>query len=324
MIPATGTTLRRDLTQAAVEFAAEDARRYGFIADTVAPIFPVEQKASNYPVITREAFLKEDDDSRAAGGAYNRIEGGFGDGSYACAEQGLEIPLDDSEVSKYATFFNMEEQETRLLVHRTLLNRERRLATLVMNATTYTATTTGAAWSAVGTGIIAAINTAVRDIQSKTGLPRQMMSLIINSQNFWYLNQNTAIKALWSSTYSANEGRQPVMLPTAQIAEILQIGQVLVGGGWKDTAGEGIDQSLAEVWGNTYAAIAVLGSAGAGLKEPAAFRTMLWTQDSPVLPTMERYRDETVRSEILRARATLDEVATAEADLLMYLLDTTS
>jgi hypothetical protein len=48
---------------------------------------------------------------------------------------------------------------------------------------------------------------------------------------------------------------------------------------------------------------------------------MLWTADSPVNPVVETYRDDSRRGTVLRVRHDVDEVATAEANLLQYRLN---
>ena len=43
------------------------------------------------------------------------------------------------------------------------------------------------------------------------------------------------------------------------------------------------------------------------LKEPSFGRTMLWEEGSPNILTTESYRDESIRSDIVRVRNHLDE-----------------
>jgi hypothetical protein len=48
-------------------------------------------------------------------------------------------------------------------------------------------------------------------------------------------------------------------------------------------------------------------ASGLDITEPCIGRTFLWTEDSPANPIVESYRDETVRSDIVRVRHNVDE-----------------
>ena len=319
----TNATLRKDLTQVASEYDAELAQQ-GFIGDIVAPTFKVDEAAANYPIITRENFLKKNDDKVGQDGKYNRIDSTFDSGSYDCEDRGLEDVMGDKIRRRYSTFIDCEKARTIITTHQVKLNRECRIASLVMNTSVHTPHNAATSWATAASADPASdIETAIEAIVAKTGLPRSMISLICPRTDFKLLCATASIKDQVKYTFGENNGVRPAVLKPLHIATILQIGQVLVPELSYDTAAEGETESLSKIWGSGKAMVAILASrADAPLEIPAAWRTMLWVKDSPQYPVVERYYSDEVRAEVLRVRANTDEVATAEADLLTYLIDT--
>jgi hypothetical protein len=318
----TTATLRKDLTQVATEYDAELAQQ-GFIGDIVAPFFKVQEAAAQYPIIVRENFLKKNDDRVSDKSGYNRIDSTFDAGSYDCEDKGLEDVLSDKVQRRYGSFLDCERARTIITTHQVKLCREARVASLVMNTSIYTPHNATVSWATAASADPAA------DVESgilaltRIGIPRSMITLICPRTDFNLLCATTAIKSQVQYTFGENNGIRPAVLESRHIAAILKIGQVLIPELSYDTASEGVTESLSQIWGSGKAMLAVLAPrADAPLEMPAAWRTMLWVKDSPQYPVVERYRDEPVRAEVLRVRANTDEVATAEANLLAYMIDT--
>jgi hypothetical protein len=289
---------------------------YGFIAERVAPLIEVAEKSSRYPVFNRENYLKRRDIKRAPGGRYNEFEFAFSDASYSCQEHGLEGVCDDSEVKKWASFFDYEVEVMNPLQHSILLEHEARVASLVFNDVTYTVNAASGKWSAVATDIPGDINTRCLAITQQTGIPKQMMSLVVSALTFWRMNRNTAINDQVKYTFSANQGVRPFELTTQQMAAVLGIKEIIVGGSVADTKPEGETPVLAGLWSDTRAQIAVLAQPRGRWNRPSAWRTALWTADSPVSPVVESYRDDSRRGNVIRVRHDTDELLSAEANLL--------
>ena len=325
---ASGSTLRRDLSVVAQEYDAELAAQT-FIADRVAPRLPVAVQAAEYPVWIRENFVKEDDVNRNNDGSYNRIDGGLGTLTFSCDEHGLEASLDDRKRKMYASFIDFETTMTRSLRHRILKARERRVASMVINASTYSAASASVNWDTAATGVpLTDIATGIAAIQLKTGIPGSMMSLVLSKADFDNCVSTTQVINKLQYTYGGgggdNKGIIPHLIRPAQLAAICGIKEVHVGMGGYDTTEEGITPSMSAIWTAGYAMLAVLGTPGGGLDTFGAWHTFDWTADSSDMPVVERYRDETRRADIVRVRDDADEVATAEADLLNYLIDTST
>ena len=322
MHPESGVTLRRDLTAAANEYAELKARELGFIGMRVAAMFGVGMQAATYPVICRENFLKREEDSRQGDGRYNFIDGKFGSRSYECVDRGLSSLLDDATRRRYSTFLDFEVAMTRILTHKILLNHEYRTATLAW--ATGSAQSVSNAWSDATNGTpLANIATGLDTIRQNTGIPQSMVSLVLPQADFTNMCRTAEVIDQVKYTFSGSGGVRPAILKAEHIATILQIKEVLIAGAGYDIKEEGITPSVSSIWTAGKAQLAVLADADAPLEEPSAWRTLLWKEDSPELPVMERYYSDDRRGQVLRQRHNSVEVGTADADLLNYLIDTT-
>jgi hypothetical protein len=318
MRPTSSTaTLRRDLAAAAMEYDA-DAARMMFIGQRLAPLCLVGEPSAKYPILTRENFLKTVETRRAKDGRYNRSEGEFDTGTYDCEEHGLEAPLDDAKVRRYASFFDMEQAETRRLYHNLLLDHERRVRAAWTGFTAHAATT---AWANAASAVpIQDILTGCRTLEQNCGMPRSMFSLAVSQLDFQYLSNCASVTDRIKYSYP---GILPGQLTAQIVAAILGIKEVLVAGSAYDTKEEGITPSLSQVWASGSAWLAVLAAERSSIDQPSAARTFLWTGDSPDLVVAETYREEGVRGDVLRVRQNTDEALTAEIDLLVYEITTT-
>jgi len=316
-------TLRRDLSQTAQEFDDELAAG-GLIADRVAPINKVGEATAGYPIINRENFQTEDDTKRNDDGTYNFIDGKFGKGTYSVDDHGLSTILDDAAKRRYATFLDFENAMTRILQWRIKMARERRTATMVMDTAVYTPNNAATTWATAASADPAAdVEAGVLAIKQNSGIPRSMISFICPRTDFNLLCKCAAIIDQVKYTFSGNDGVRPAYLKPKHIAAILELKEVIVPDGAYNSKPEGETASMTSVWGSGKAMLAVLAKGpDTPLEFPAAWRTMLWTEDSPIFPVFERYYSNDRRGEVLRARAQTDEVSTAEANLLTYMIDT--
>jgi hypothetical protein len=325
----TSVTLRRDLSVVVQEFDESKAAKK-FIAPFAAPVCRVEQQASTYPVMNRETFKKPADASRTDRGAYNRIEGTFGEGNYSTQDHGLEYSLDDRKAAKYRSFLSFEQAASRILRYKIMMVWERRVAALWsgLGLTNHNVST---AWSTVATADpIGDIVTGAETLEDKCGCAREDLTLIIPRADFRELLATTQIVEKVKYTYP---GVQPALLSQEIVAAMLGLRRVVVPRGAYDSAAEGIAESMSQVWPSGILYLAQLAEPrGPGSPdsidsletEPSACRTLIWPGDgADDIPVMERYRDETVRAEILRVRDDTDEVATAEADLMGYQITNT-
>lgn len=91
------------------------------------------------------------------------------------------------------------------------------------------------------------------------------------------------------------------------LAQVFDLDMVLVAGGTKNLADEGQDFSPSQVWSSEYAMVAKICTT-TGFSEPGLGRTFHWAEDgSQPGGTIETFRDEHLRRDIVRVRHDVDE-----------------
>jgi len=312
----TAGTLRPELTQIVNEYDVTLAEQM-FIGLDVAPIFESEVDAGTYPIYKRENLLQAPETSRRENGGYNRVDTELDGSTFQCEDHGLEHPIGDSEAKKYGRYMDLESAAAVRMWYQLRLAHERRVAALVnTNCTTGAAAATN--WATIANATpISDIATRGLALEQRCGVPVEGQTLVCTNTTFTYLKNNASI--LDRIKYTAREvGDQRLAVQRRLIADALGVRDVLVGKGGYNTKNKGVAPSLSSIWSDTYGWLTVLAPAASpnDLKIPCVARTILWTADSPSVPVIETYRDESVRGNVVRVRMNVDEVIPAsDADI---------
>jgi hypothetical protein len=92
------------------------------------------------------------------------------------------------------------------------------------------------------------------------------------------------------------------------LAAVFDLPHIIVAGGSQNTANEGQVAAISQLWSDEYAMVCRVAT-GADFKEPCIGRTFHWGADgSSIGGTVESYREEQTRSEIIRCRHDVDEI----------------
>ena len=92
------------------------------------------------------------------------------------------------------------------------------------------------------------------------------------------------------------------------LASVFDLEEVIVAGPPRNAAIEGQDVSISPIWSNEYAMVAKLARSN-DVREPCLARTFHWGEDgSDIGGTVETYRDETIRGDVVRVRHDVDEL----------------
>lgn len=299
------TTLRPDLAGSFMEFELAMDRQ-GFIASRVLPIIEVAKQTGPFGKIPIEQLLQESDTARAPGSGYARGNFTFGTDTFTTLEHGREEAVDDRESKMYALYFDAEMISAQRAMDVVLRNAERRVADAVFNPTTWTSnkTTITNEWddfvNAEPEKDVLAAKTAVWDASGMW--PN---ALIINRRVFNNLLQVQAI--IERIKFAGITDPRAGAITEAALAQVFDIDQLIVAGAAKNTAIEGQSVSINPVWSDEYAMVAKIARTN-DIREPCIGRTMHWAEDgSSTGGTVETYRDETKRADIVRVRQDLDE-----------------
>jgi len=303
--PTSGTTIGRpDLGVIAFEYMVNASQR-GFIGLELLPLFEVQEKSAQYPKIPIEALLKLPDTKRAARGAYGRGDWEFEMDNYTCEEHGWEEPLDDSEASLYSRFFAAEEISVMRATDILLRSQEKRIASMVMNASNLSHADVSVEWSTPATAVPRAnINTGKTNMRAASGLEPNAIAMA--KKVFGNLLMTAELKDAFKYTNPIEIGGLDAQKRI--ISQYFGVDRVLVGNAIYDSAKKGQPFSIADVWDDEYVLLAyITQTQGRDLREPVIGRTFIWTKDSPQNLTTEQYREEKIRSNIYRVRHNVDE-----------------
>lgn len=295
---------RPDLGSYVSEFLEDEAAGMGFIGTQIFPIFPTAKKESSYPVIPKEAMLGISNVDRAPRGNYPRDDWEYERGFYSTSERAFEELLDDSERELFAQEAGDEAES--IAVKRCMLKvsraQEKRIADKLFNATNFSATSVSTCWDVAASATpIDDIKTGIGDFRKQCGMLPS--ALVISYTTYLALQVCDQIVDQLKYTYP---GIDVTNLNAQQMARVLGVPRLLVGGAVYNSAGKGQDGTIADLWDDEYAALVRIGE-GRDITTPCVGRTFLWTMDTPENQVVEQYREEPRRSEVYRVRQFVGE-----------------
>jgi len=301
-------TLRPDLATF-LEFDLESEKE-GYVATEVFPMIDVASMSGTFGKIPLEQLLQQRETRRASGAGYARGSFTFDKASYACEEHGAEEPIDDREAEAYAEYFDAEQINTLRAFSAVLRNAEQRVADAVFNATTWNgaALTTGISneWDDAVNAVPATdVEAAVQKIYDNSGLWAN--ALVINRKVFRNLRNCASIMDRINSA-GAGSPSKASDVTVDMLKAVFDLDYIIVAGTSKNTAKEGQAATPAQIWSSEYAMVCKVATS-VDMREPCIGRCFHWSADgSSIGGTVETYRDEPVRANIVRVRHDVDEM----------------
>ena len=301
-------TLRPDLGGSLMEFDLA-MNQQGFIASKVLPVIESAQQAGTYGRIPLEQLLQNRETRRAPSGGYSRSKWTFQPASFACEEHGAEEPIDDRQAQIYREYFDAELVATQRAYSAVLVNQERRVADLLFNPTTYSGsalyTDISTVWTDANAKPIDDINSATRKVYDSTGLLPN--ALVVNYWVYRTLRANAQIIDAIEASGAGNAAK--AMDVTLQmLAQVFDLPYILVAGGSRNGANEGQAAAPQQIWSSSFAMVCRVAESN-DISEPCVGRIVHWGEDgSSIGGTVETYRDESVRSNVVRVRHDVDEL----------------
>lgn len=302
-------TLRPDLAESFVEFdLAMDQQ--GFIANRVFPVVDVASQSGTFGKIPVEQLLETRDTKRSPGSGYARGDFTFTTATYACEEHGAEEPIDDRESKMYAEYFDAELIASARAYSAVLRNAELRIANAVFNATTWNGadltTVIGDEWDDLDDAVpLTDVEAAIAKVYDGSGLWPN--ALIINRKVFRNLRNCDQIIDRINSAGAGNPSKASDVTE-AMLAAVFDLEHIIVAGSSRNSATEGQSATPIQIWSDEYAMVCKIATS-ADFRDPCVGRTFHWSDDgSQIGGSVETYRDEQVRSDIVRVRHDVDEV----------------
>lgn len=292
-----------------LEFDLE-SEKAGYIATQVFPVIDVQSQAVNFGKIPIEQLLQQRNTKRAPGSGYARGNWTFEPAVYATEEHGAEEAVDDREAKMYAEYFQAEQISTMRAFASVLRNAEQRVADAVFNTTTWTGSTltTGITheWDdATNCVPLTDVEAAVQKIYDNSGLWAN--ALVINRKVFRNLRNSAQVIDRIESNGAGNASKASD-ITVQMLAAAFDLDYIIVAGTSKNGAKEGQGASPTQIWSGEYAMVCKV-STSADMRDACIGRTFHWAQDgSSIGGTVESYRDETVRGDVIRVRHDVDEL----------------
>lgn len=304
------SSLRPDLAASFEAFDLE-AEKAGYIARQVMPTVDVASQSGNFGKIPLAQLLQQRNTVRSNGSGYARGNFTFDPATFSCEEHGAEEPVDDREAKMYAEYFDAELIATRRAYNAVLRNAEKRVADTIFNTTTWTGASlttdvSATPWATVATAVpLTQVETAVQKVYDNSGLWAN--ALVVNKKVFRNLRNTVQVTDRIASS-GAGDRALASDVSIQLLAEAFSLDYIIVAGGSQNSAIEGQAASVGQIWSSSYAMVCRV-AVGADFRDPCIGRTFHWSGDgSSVDGTIETYRDETVRSNIIRVRHDVDEI----------------
>jgi len=295
--PSSASFLRPDLGQAFEEFVPE-----GYVGLRVYPGFESALQTANFSVIPVEQLLQQRTTIRAPGAGYSRGTFTFEQQNFTCQEHGAEEPVGDRERNIYAYSFDVERIAAQRAVGAVMRELEMQVAAEINATGTFTNGAATAVWSNNSSGKpIDDVITGINSIRATSGLIANAVVMDIDL----FRDLQTSDQILDRVKYTWGGGGDPRSVTEMSLAQAFGVDQVIVARATKNSAAQGATPSLAAIFNNTQCWVGRIAS-GADLRDPCAGRTFLNTNDGAGTLSVEQYRDEPRRADIIRARLDFD------------------
>lgn len=308
MYPSSGATIRADINIVVEEASA--AERF-LIGLQVMPPMAVDAKSGTYAKlqIADGALSDAVATERARGGSYGQISRRWGTDTYDCVDRGLEEPVDDTDQKDVGRFFNLEATAARLTLRNILKAHEARVAAAIISAATFGATNSTVAYTAANLATIdfpADVLAAIDRVEDQETVPN---TLVIPKAVFTRLSLSTKLQN-WVRGQLKGNSEMPINAENiAASFRDYGIQRVLIGRARQNTAKKGQAKAMGQIWPNTHVWLGNVNPAARLPQDGGAGFTLYWSAEGGIYTT-ETYRDEKVRSNMVRVRQNTAEKIT--------------
>ncbi|MCX7429054.1 MAG: hypothetical protein NTW96_25935 [Planctomycetia bacterium] len=300
---------RLDLSGSFSEFDLA-ASKLGFIGHKVLVPRSVGLQKANVGKIPLESLLVDRETMRAPKGSYSRSDFSFATFSYDCREFGCEEPIDDWTANVYTDILDMELIHAQRGEDALLRGYERAVAAAVFNPTTFASMTSdvGIPWDTHASSVpLNNVQLAKQAVLDASGL--RANALVVGSKAFYNLKRSDQLTDLIKYSQQGTPGT----ITASMVAQAMGLDFVFEGSAVHNPANEAATAVPTPVWDDEYALVARV-AITQDPREPCLGRTFCWAGDGPGAPgtgeplgvIIEEYREEGVRSSIIRARHNRD------------------
>jgi hypothetical protein len=251
------------------------------IWDRVAPIVPVGKQSDFYLVHNRADMLRTESAIRAPGTEARRVTRSIGSDTYFALNYALKmaVTIEDQANADPAYQRELLQGNAMHLVDLLDLDIDARVANLVTTvANVGSGAGVSSAWTdGTNSDPIGDINNAIDNVEDSTGKRPNRMA--IGHQAWRSLRRHDDILNRIFGTN--NGGGYP---STAQVANLFELDEIVVGGTYRNTANEAMSEALTPIWADHVVIYRSVGDSP-GQRDVNAFRSFRWR--APGLANMQ-------------------------------------
>lgn len=242
-----GNTARDNHIDILLSNVAINYQPQGLIAAQIAPIVPVSNQSNHYVIFSRADILRIEKTARAPGAPANIVTRSTTSDTYFANNYALkdQVTIEDKENSDPIFIQSLYNTRIEYITHKLMLDWENRIASQVTSTTNVgssAAVTSG--WTDItNSDPLGDVETAIYNVKDSTGVMPNKVTF--GEAAFRNIRRNTAVRNLIKGT---NNGGGYVT--EQQIADLLGVETVLVGGAYKNTGNEAQTEVLTSVWGD--------------------------------------------------------------------------
>lgn len=278
-----------------------------FVAEAILPQRPLKLPTGHYPKITvaKGDLMRAATSVRAPGSGFDRWQAAIEDGSLTLLQYPEELQIPDEQQMLYDEYFDLEATFSVEAANRIARLREILVAGQIFNSTNFTATNSAVAYTVANvatSSFIADVMACIRRIKAKGEVPN---TIVLSGTVYDRIREATLVKNFIAG---ANQPGSVVDANTIQRAFAEQgIKKVLIADSYVNQSAPGVSNVINPIWSNTYVWVGKVGSGE--LRTGGVGRTFFWEKEGP-LYSMFSYRDESKKSNIIRAMGTMQAAIT--------------
>jgi hypothetical protein len=243
---ATGRDVHIDvpLSNVAIAFKPE-----GMIAHQIAPIVTVNKQSDGFYIWTLDDGFRTEEDDRAPGTEANVVTRNVSSDTYYAKNRALKdrLPYEDIANADAGFIFTERSARAEFVTSKLLLNWEVRVASQCTSTSNVgSSSTVASAWSDYdNSDPLGDIDTGINNVEGAIGY--RPNRVVIGGDAWNNMKQNAT---LISRIYGQQTGAKGRLVQPAQVANILEVDEVLIGRAFQNTSEEGQTAALSRIWGD--------------------------------------------------------------------------
>lgn len=220
----------------------------GFIGERILPVVRVPHEKDLYAIWTQADFFRVEDDKRSRGTEANQIGYSVSSDSYVTQNYALRRDIAEEDLANADPLFqkfNSEEKSVFLIKQALLLSMELRIANMMSSTSNVgSSTAVASSWTDyTNSNPWANITTAILNVEGATGYrPNRMLFGGLAWEHFSRNNR------VIDKVYQTGVTNAAPNATIEQAKALFEMDTVLVGRTFRNTAAEGVTQSLSRIW----------------------------------------------------------------------------